>query len=398
MKITYRHDITIRDLFAGFLNESNTGRVRGFHGLLDIRPAFQREFVYNEKQQIAVINSVENGFPLNTMYWVKRTDKDEEEAIAEADAILADEESEDEIDAIYEVLDGQQRTLSICSYLNDEFSRDFRYWHNLTEEEQNKILDYPLTIYICEGTDKEKLEWFEVINTAGEKLTTQELRNAVYAGPWLSDAKKYFSKVKGAAALKADGYTDTSKVNRQALLETALRWVSKDNIADYMAKNQNKKNAKALWTEFCAIITWVETVFTVKRTKEMKSVDWGYLYYKYKDIIDEEDFDADEIEKKVKKLMADEDVQKKSGIYGYVLGEPEKVLNIRLFTDREKRVAYEKQNGICANSKCEQPDKVWDYEEMEGDHIVPWSKGGKTIQENCQMLCKKCNGAKSGKV
>ena len=253
-------------------------------------------------------------------------------------------------------------------------------------------------IYLCEGTDKEKLEWFEVINTAGEKLTTQELRNAVYAGPWLSDAKRYFSKVKGPAANKADGYTDTSKVNRQALLETALKWVSKDNIEDYMAKNQKKKNAKALWTEFCAIITWVETVFTVKRAKEMKSVDWGYLYYKYKDIIDEEDFDADEIEKKVKKLMADEDVQKKSGIYAYILGEPEKVLNIRLFSDREKRVAYEKQNGKCANPKCEQPDKVWDYDEMEGDHIVPWSKGGKTVQDNCQMLCKKCNGSKSGKV
>ena len=54
-------------------------------------------------------------------------------------------------------------------------------------------MDYPLMIYICEGTDKEKLDWFKIINIAGEQLTTQELRNAIYTGEWLTEAKKYFS-------------------------------------------------------------------------------------------------------------------------------------------------------------------------------------------------------------
>lgn len=397
MNITYRHDITIRDLFDGFQNDPSTGRVRSFHGLLDIRPEYQREFVYNDKQQEAVINSVESGFPINTMYWVKRTNADEDEAVENAKRVLEEEDGDPtEIEAIYEVLDGQQRTLSICSYLNDEFSKNFRYYHNLTDEEKENILDYPLTVYICEGTDKEKMEWFEVVNTAGEKLEQQELRNAVYAGPWLSDAKKYFSKVKGPADNISDGYIKT-KVNRQGLLELALQWVSKGNIEDYMAKNQNKKNAKALWNEFSSIITWIGSVFNVKRTKEMESVDWGYLYYKYKDIIDDDEFDADEMEVRVKALMMDEEIQKKSGIYPYVLGEGEKHLNLRAFSDADKRVKYEEQGGKCANPKCEHPDKVWEFEEMEGDHIVAWSAGGKTTLDNCQMLCKKCNGEKSAK-
>lgn len=44
-------------------------------------------------------------------------------------------------------------------------------------------------VYLCSGEDSEKLEWFKTINIAGEKLTDQELRNAVYSGSWVSDAK-----------------------------------------------------------------------------------------------------------------------------------------------------------------------------------------------------------------
>jgi len=77
--------------------------------------------------------------------------------------------------------------------------------------------------------------------------------------------------------------------------------------------------------------------------------------------------------------MQDEDVTKK-------------YLNIRVFSDKMKREAYEKQKGICPNCK-----EHFEIEEMEADHIKPWSKGGKTIAENCQMLCKECNRRKSGK-
>jgi 5-methylcytosine-specific restriction endonuclease McrA len=98
------------------------------------------------------------------------------------------------------------------------------------------------------------------------------------------------------------------------------------------------------------------------------------------------------LEKEITKLMADEDVTKKSGIYWYVLTREEKYLSIRSFTDNMKREAYERQVGIC--KKC---NKKFEITEMEADHITPWHEGGKTVAENCQMLCKDCNRRKSGK-
>ena len=175
MKIEHKK-IKVADLVNEYKDDVQTGRVSGYGGKLDIRPAYQREFIYKDKQRDAVIETIKKGFPLNVMYWAKNGDN-------------------------FEVLDGQQRTISICQYCNDEFSLDYRYFHNLTDGEKEEILGYELDVYQCEGTDKEKLDWFRTINIAGEKLTNQELRNAVYAGTWLSDAKKRFS-ARGCVAEK----------------------------------------------------------------------------------------------------------------------------------------------------------------------------------------------------
>lgn len=78
-------------------------------------------------------------------------------------------------------------------------------------------------------------------------------------------------------------------------------------------------------------------------------------------------------------------------IYSYVLNGKERNLNIRAFSDNQKREAYERQKGICPVCK-----KHFELEDMEGDHITPWHEGGKTIADNCQMLCAECNRRKSG--
>ena len=368
MKIKLKK-IKIRDLVEDYFNDLEEG-VTGYHGKLDIRPAYQREFVYNDKQQKAVIDTITKGFPLNVMYWAVNEDEDGEES--------------------YEIIDGQQRTLSICRYVEGDFSFNDKYFYNLWDEEQDKILDYELDIYLCEGTEAEKLDWFKTINIAGEKLTDQELRNAVYHGPWLTDAKRYFSKTGCPAYQIGSDYMNGTPI-RQDYLETAIKWISKGNIEDYMGKNQHKEDAKELWEYFESVIKWIKKVFLVYR-KEMKGLPWGPLYDEYKDLVNEENFDSEEIENRIKKLMKDEDIKNKRGIYQYILNGEEKHLNIRTFSQRQKRTAYEQQNGICV--KCE--DK-FDIEQMEADHIIPWSKGGQTIQENCQVLCKKCNATKSNK-
>jgi hypothetical protein len=289
----------------------------------------------------------------------------------------------------FEVLDGQQRTISIGQYINGDFSLNDRSFHNLTDEEQEQILDYELMIYFCAGTDKEKLDWFKIINIAGEKLTDQELRNAVYTGPWLSDAKLKFSKTQCAAYLLANdgGQLVSGSPIRQEYLETALTWINDGKIADYMGKHQHDQSADELWNYFQNVIAWARATFTNYR-REMSSVEWGELYNQFKD----ENLDADALEVEIAKLMQDEDVTKKSGIYGYALTRNERYLNIRAFTDKQKREAYEKQKGVCI--KCR---KHFDMSEMEADHIKPWHEGGKTISKNCQMLCKQDNRTKSGK-
>ncbi len=241
-------------------------------------------------------------------------------------------------------------------------------------------------VYFCSGTDSEKLQWFRTINIAGEKLTDQELRNAVYSGSWVSDAKRYFSKNGCPAYGIGSNYLTGSSI-RQDYLETAIEWIEDGNIEDYMSKHQHDPNALALWTYFQAVMTWVKGTFP-KYRKELKGIAWGSLYNKYKDVV----YDTAKVENQVAALMTDEDVTKKSGIYPYVLTGEEKHLNIRAFSDNQKREAYERQKGICI--KC---GKHFELNGMEADHITPWHEGGKTTAENCQMLCKDDNRRKSGK-
>ncbi len=361
------HEITIRDIVKGYIDNAEDG-VQGYDGLLNIRPEYQREFVYDEAKRNAVITTILKGFPLNVMYWVKNNN------------------------GTFEVLDGQQRTISFCQYVNNDFSLNNRAFNNLTITEQDEILDYKCMVYFCEGTDKEKLEWFKTINIAGEKLFDQELRNAVYTGKWLTSAKQKFSKSKCAAYSLANHYIIGSPI-RQDYLETAIAWINNGKIEEYMSIHQHDPNANELWLYFLAVINWVETTF-IKYRKEMKGINWGMLYNTYKD----KQFDTSALEEEIKKLMMDDDVTNKKGIYFYVLTRNEKYLNIRAFTESQKRVVYERQNGNCPHCIAENRDKVhYEFEEMEADHIKPWSEGGKTEINNCQLLCKEHNRKKSNK-
>lgn len=357
MDITLKK-ISIRDLVKNYKDNEEAG-VLGYNDLLNIRPPYQREFVYNTKQRDAVINTVSRGFPLNTMYW----------------AVIPDG---------FEIIDGQQRTISICQYVDNVFSYNSRYFRNLYADEKESILSYELTVYQCKGTDSEKLDWFRTINIAGEKLTEQELRNAVYAGSWTTDVKRYFSKTQCAAWQLASQYMSGTPI-RQDYLETAISWINNGDIEDYMAKHQHDDSSSELWEYFQNVVGWVKATFPKNRS-EMKGLPWGLFYNKYKD----NNFDAAALEEKISLLMGDEDIKKKSGIYEYLLTGKEKHLNLRVFTPSQKTTLYERQKGICPYCK-----ENFTIKDMHGDHIKPWSKGGKTELPNGQMLCGECNRKKS---
>ena len=365
MKIALQ-SIKVSELIAGFEDKAEEG-VRGYSGRLNIRPPYQREFIYDDKKRNEVIQTVRKNFPLNTMYWVKAGDDH------------------------FELMDGQQRTISICRYVAGDFSIEIdgspMNFGNLTGNKQQEILDYDLQVYVCEGTDDEKLAWFKIINIAGEKLTDQELANAIYTGTWLTDAKRWFSK-RGAPAAAIGDKLVTGAPIRQEYLETALDWLSNGAIEHYMAEHQDDQNANELWTYFQAVINWVNVTFP-KYRKEMKGVAWGRLYNKY----GKELLDTSKLESDVSRLMQDEDVTKKPGIYDYVLTG-----NERLSLDQSFHRQYETRSLRAAGRHlpCLQ-QALSGVGEMEADHITPWSKGGRTIANNCQMLCKPDNRIKSGK-
>lgn len=359
MKIELK-EITVRDLTDDYVDNEEAGVV-GYGGKLDIRPPYQREFIYKDKQRDAVIETLTKDFPLNVMYWAVRGDGG------------------------FEVIDGQQRTISICQYIEGDFAFKGRYFHNLQKDEQEQILNYTLMVYLCSGTDSEKLEWFKTINIAGEKLYDQELRNAVYHGSWVTDAKRYFSKTGCPAYGIGSNYLSGTPI-RQDYLETVIEWINDGDVDGYMAIHQHDPNAIDVWLYFQGVMAWVKATFP-KYRKEMKTVAWGSLYNDF----NSSSLDPLKLEAEVSRLMADEDVTRKPGIYYYVLDGREKHLNIRAFTPNQKREAYERQEGTCPI--CKEP---FTLEDMEADHITPWHDGGKTEAANCQMLCRDDNRRKGG--
>jgi 5-methylcytosine-specific restriction endonuclease McrA len=387
MKIELQ-EIKVRDLVEGYADNQENGIV-GYGGRLDIRPPYQREFVYGPQKRAAVIETLTHDFPLNVMYWAVREDGG------------------------YEVIDGQQRIISICQYVTGDFSvwNDYfqavRYFHNL-QDRQEQILNYKLKVYFCEGTPSEKLKWFETINIAGEKLTDQELRNAVYHGSWVSDAKRYFSKTECAAYKIGNKYVSGIPI-RQEYLETVIKWISgaktSVEIEDYMSKHQHDPNANELWDYFQAVIDWVSGVFTDVE-KEMCGLEWGRLYETYHKL----PYDASEVAAEVKRLYADPYVKNRKGVFEYILGGSveARLLDVRVFDEATKRAVYARQTTeaeatgvsncpLCAIGHDANRERIWKLSDMDADHVAAWSKGGATDIANCQMLCKTHNRAKGNR-
>lgn len=373
--------IKIGDLIKGYREDQKSGEVTAYDGKLDVRPKYQREFVYDQKDAEAVIDTVLKGFPLNSMYWCKRAD------------------------GTYEVMDGQQRTISICRFAtNPAYSvklpapgggANAVNYPNLFDDVRKRFLDYELMVFICDGAESEKMAWFQTINIAGKKLTDQEIRNAIYSCEWLTDAKSLFSRT-GCVIERKFGRFLSGKRERQDYLETAFGWlaardgiVSGDPVATYMQLHRHDKDADEMLHYFESVFKWVFDTFGKKYPKEMKKVEWGLLYNEHKD----DQLDPVSVRELVDELMTNPEIRRRQGIFEYALGREERVLNLREFSDIEKHSMFEAQDHRC--NLC---GKICDsVSDMHADHIIPWFKGGRTELSNGQMLCVDCNLSKGAK-
>ena len=386
MKTTLRTDITINDICNGFTyNELEGKGLYGLSGKLTIQPEYQRNYIYADGiRDVAVIESILKGYPLGILYFVK-TGED-----------------------TFEVLDGQQRITSFGRYVIGKFAVKVdgmeNYFSGLNEDLQQKILDTKLLIYECEGTETEIKEWFKTINIAGIPLNEQELLNAIYSGKFVTEAKREFSNSQNSNVQKWKAYVK-GDVKRQDFLSCALDWVSKGEKEKYMSEHRNSDNINELKTYFTTVIDWISGVFKSVE-KEMCGLKWGELYEKY----GKHPYNPDEVDKKLKELYADGSVKKRSGIFEYILGGcvDIKLLEIRVFEDRDKRIVYENQTKLanenqlsncplCAISDNVNKTRIWKLSEMDADHVTAWSKGGATDISNCQMLCITHNRAKGNR-
>lgn len=383
MKTNLTH-YTVRQIVDGFSYNELEGRgLYGLTGQLTIQPEYQRNYIYAEKgREAAVVDSLLKGYPLGLIYFNQASNGQ------------------------LEVLDGQQRITSFGRFVKGQFAIiDDKlmphYFDSLPEDQQELIMNSEILVYVCSGTETEIKTWFKTINIAGVPLNEQELLNAVYSGPFVTAGKTEFSNTQNANVQMWKAYVSGS-VNRQDFWECALDWVSKGDTQGYMAKHRNDKNIKEVKMYFDTVIYWVSNVFT-EVENEMRGLPWGSLYEKYHS----NPYDSKKILKRVKELYGDECVTNQRGIFEYILGgETEKrLLEIRLFDDRSKKISYQKQTidaekkvisncPTCASGKNVNKTKIWKISEMDADHVTPWSKGGATSAKNCQMLCRPHNQAK----
>lgn len=387
MEAVLKTDLTVKDICDGFVyNELEGKGLFGWAGKLTIQPEYQRNYIYADgKKDAAVIQSLLKGYPLGLLYFV------------------------DVGDDKYEVLDGQQRITSFGRYVTGKFGvmdeNDIpNYFSGLSEDKKNKILNSKLTIYICKGEESEIKEWFKTINIAGIPLNQQELLNAIYSGPFVTKAREEYSNSSNANVQKWKAYIK-GEANRQEILQTAFKWVSKGDIENYMSIHRNDTSIDELKRYFNSVIDWVSNVF-VDVKSEMRGIEWGELYEKYHLT----PYDPTLIHNELEKLYYDEYVKNKRGIFEFLLGGSidSKLLEVRIFDENVKKAVYKTQTDnaknnntsncpLCALGNDSNKMKIWDIKEMDADHVTAWSKGGATDISNCQMLCSTHNRAKGNR-
>lgn len=155
------------------------------NGLLVVDNSFQRNYVWLEKHQISLIETILLGYAIPEIYlWVIDTNP----ATGETK---------------YSIVDGQQRIGAIFNFIDGKFklrrahlsNRNADYvgkaFNDLSDDEKRLIWSYSFTIRQLpqEVSREEIVKMFLRLNSTDKSLNPQELRNAEFNGEFLNNAQ-----------------------------------------------------------------------------------------------------------------------------------------------------------------------------------------------------------------
>lgn len=346
-------------------------QVRDGHIISDID--LQREIVYDVDKQRLVIDSIVKGIPLPAFYfWRNEND-------------------------ILEVLDGKQRVEAIKRFKENDIQFENKLWKQTSSELQTKINDTELTVIIRQGEEQLKREIFRRINTLGVPLSPYEVLNGLFHGEYLRGLSTYVEQDRDAK--KVFGSNSRGK-NQMKVLILLLSLKHLNSINDYVNQNQNNSFAE-------------DQRLIAKYIKFIADVFDEYGHYKiYFDLAVKYQKDIAiwkqnkrEINRRLKLFFKSDEakiIKDKAGEIEDIIQSVVKNISVdskRLFTIDEKKQLLEKQQQTedgkyhCACCGFEfAPD------ELTVDHIKPWSKGGRTVLSNAQLLCRACNSKKGNRL
>ena len=364
MKPAENTQLTIAEIYSGVTD----GKI-----ISDID--LQRDIIYDADKQSLVIDSLLNGVPLPAFYFWGNDD------------------------GILEVLDGKQRIEAIKRFRQNDLPCDGKIWKEYSPDIQKQFNDTQLSVIICEGEEHLKREIFRRINTLGVPLSAYEVLNGLYHGEYLEELSDYANlpTVCGVIGNNSRGRNQMHILKWLMVLDG--KKPTGDCITDYVKEKQDTtfsydknrlhpyfKFVKDVFTDYGLCDTYFQ--LALKHIKEIAI--WRE--------------NKDEINRMIKafkksddwKLIADKTAEIEDriiAIIGNVTLDPK-----RLFTPDDKAELLAQETKVEGKFRCAGCHQLFFDSELTVDHITPWSKGGRTVLSNAQLLCRVCNSSKGNKM
>lgn len=329
----------------------------------------QREIIYDTEKQRLVIDSIVNDIPLPAFYFWKNED------------------------GILEVLDGKQRIEAIKKFYQNDLMYNGKLYKQTDKAIQDKISNTEIKEIISQGDEQLKREIFRRINTLGVPLNEYEVLNGLYHGEYLRGLTVYCEQDKKAKKVLGKADRGGAKIRLLRLLGEIRGYKGKDGLNDYVKAHQYDGFA----TDQKEIKKYIDFIADVFDSYSILQIQFELALKYYKDISIWKS-KSKEINSSVKAFLKSDDAKilanRKAREIEDIIQAIVNNLSVdpkRLFTKDDKIEVAKRETPINGKYRCKKCNQLFLLDELEVDHIIAWSKGGRTVLSNAELLCKPCN-------